>query len=130
MTHPIERASVEQADEKRRAALIERLGTIADLACSKPLECELGDIAYDLLREAAAQIASDRLHLANRVQQARDAGFAEGRDSMRQDILNVEMSPTTPSASDFDHGWDAAVKAYRKQMSALSAEANEGRCDG
>jgi hypothetical protein len=53
-----------EAQDKRRLALIERMGTIADLACSKPLEGELGDVAYDLLREAAAQISSDRLRLA------------------------------------------------------------------
>ncbi len=56
--------SVERAVQDRRAALVERIGTIADLACGKPLEGELGDIAYDLLRQAAAQIASDRLRLA------------------------------------------------------------------
>ena len=44
---------------RRRAALINRIGTIADLAASKPLEGELGDIAYDLLRQAAAQMSSD-----------------------------------------------------------------------
>jgi len=49
--------------DKRRTALIERLGTIADMACAKPLKGELGDIAYDLLREAAAQIASDNKRL-------------------------------------------------------------------
>lgn len=52
------------AQERRRLALIERIGTIADLADSKPLLGELGDIAYDLLRQAAAQISSDRLHIA------------------------------------------------------------------
>lgn len=46
--------------DKRRLALIERIGTVADLACSKPLEGELGDVAYELLRQAAAQLASDR----------------------------------------------------------------------
>jgi len=59
-------AEVTQADlaDKRSLALIERLGTVADLACSKPLAGELGDVAYDLLRQAAAQISSDRLRLA------------------------------------------------------------------
>lgn len=50
-----------QAQDKRRLALIERLGTVADLACQTPLPGELGDVAYDLLRQAAAQISSDRL---------------------------------------------------------------------
>lgn len=52
-----------EAQAKRRDALIERIGYIADLACSKPLQGELGDIAYDLLRQAAAQIASDKIRL-------------------------------------------------------------------
>jgi len=52
-----------EAQDRRRTALIERLGTIADLACTTPLPGELGDVAYDLLRQAAAQIASDRLHI-------------------------------------------------------------------
>lgn len=47
--------------QKRRAALVERLGMVADLACQTPSPGDLGDVAYDLLREAAAQIASDRL---------------------------------------------------------------------
>lgn len=51
---------------KRRAALVERLGTVADLACKTPLVGELGDIAYDLLRQAAAQIASDKQQMVER----------------------------------------------------------------
>lgn len=56
--------AVRAAKDKRRSALIERIGTIADLACEKPLQGELGDVAYDLLRQAAAQISSDRKALA------------------------------------------------------------------
>jgi hypothetical protein len=59
-----EHLELREAQDRRRLALIERLGTIADLTHAKPLEGELGDIAYDLLREAAAQIASDRQHIA------------------------------------------------------------------
>jgi hypothetical protein len=36
---------------------------IADLACATPLQGDLGDVAYDLLRQAAAQIASDAKRL-------------------------------------------------------------------
>ena len=61
---PKDESDLRAAQHKRRAALIERIGTIADMACDKPLQGELGDIAYDLLREAAAQIASDRKRLA------------------------------------------------------------------
>lgn len=63
-----------EAQDKSRLALIERIGTIADMACQKPLEGELGDIAYDLLRRAAAQISSDRLRLAALDSRAGDAG--------------------------------------------------------
>jgi hypothetical protein len=58
---------------KRRAALIERLGVIADLLCGSPLEGEMGDIAYDLLRQAAAQISSDKLRLARLTDRAEHA---------------------------------------------------------
>lgn len=54
-----------KAQDKRRMALIERIGTIADMTAEKPLQGELGDIAYDLLRQAAAQISSDRKRLAS-----------------------------------------------------------------
>lgn len=64
LTYPAATGSVREAQDKRRAALIERLGAAADLACETPLPGDLGDVAYDLLREAAAQIASDRQHIA------------------------------------------------------------------
>ncbi|WP_235037758.1 MULTISPECIES: hypothetical protein [unclassified Novosphingobium] len=50
--------------DKRRLALIERIGAAADLMDGKPLEGELADVAYDLLRQAAAQLSSDRLRVA------------------------------------------------------------------
>ncbi|WP_010184757.1 hypothetical protein [Sphingomonas sp. PAMC 26605] len=56
---------VMQVQDARRAALIERLGTVADLACANPLPTDLGDVVYDLLRQSAAQIASDRKRLAH-----------------------------------------------------------------
>lgn len=52
------------AQARRRKALIERLGTFADLLCQEPLQGEHGDMAYDLLRQAAAQISSDQLRLS------------------------------------------------------------------
>ena len=56
--------ALEAAQQDRRKALIERLGTVADLACATPFPGDLGDVAYDLLRQAAAQISSDRLRFA------------------------------------------------------------------
>ncbi|GEM_PF-4101182 len=63
-TPAAEKADVVEAQDKRRTALIERISTIADLASEKPLQGELGDVAYDLLRQAAAQMSSDRLRIA------------------------------------------------------------------
>lgn len=59
--------------DKRRLALIERIGTAADLMDGKPLEGELADVAYDLLRQAAAQLSSDRLRLARVLPPAAEA---------------------------------------------------------
>jgi len=58
-------AVVTEDQQRRRAALVERIGTIADLTCQTPLAGDLGDGAYDLLRQAAAQISSDGLRLAS-----------------------------------------------------------------
>lgn len=52
------------AGEARRIALIERLGTFGDLLSSDPLDGEKGDVAYELIRQAAAQISSDRQRLS------------------------------------------------------------------
>ena len=60
----ITQSDLEVAKDKRREALIERISMIADLCCENPLEGECGDVAYDLLRQAAAQIGSDRQALA------------------------------------------------------------------
>ena len=46
--------------DARRTALIERLGTFADMCSVSPLPGDAGDVAYDLIRQAAAQISSDR----------------------------------------------------------------------
>jgi hypothetical protein len=61
------------AQDARRAALIERLSTTADLCCATPLAGDLGDVAYDLLRQAAAQIASDRQRIASQAAQPAEA---------------------------------------------------------
>lgn len=62
--------------EARRSALVERIGAFADLLCSDPLPGVNGDVAYDLLRQAAAQISSDRLRLTST--RAQVDGGAEG----------------------------------------------------
>ena len=69
------REDVTQAQDERRGALVERLGTFADLLCQAPLPGDAGDVAYELIRQAAAQIASDRQQLARLAHTARpDAG--------------------------------------------------------
>ncbi len=64
MTTATPEAALADAQDKWRAALIERLGTFADLLGTDPLPGDTGDVAYDLLRQAAAQISSDRLRIA------------------------------------------------------------------
>lgn len=49
----------------RSVALETRLLEFADLCCEAPLEGAMGDVAYDLIRQAAAQIASDRKRIAS-----------------------------------------------------------------
>lgn len=60
----VTQAQFDADQQRRREALVERLLKVADLCCDNPLPGELGDVAYDLLREAAARIASDRLRFA------------------------------------------------------------------
>ncbi|WDA37823.1 hypothetical protein [Sphingobium sp. YC-XJ3] len=67
-----------EAKRKRRAALVERISTFADLLSSEPIEGEKGDIAYDLLRQAAAQIASDQRKAALPELQALGQEFEAG----------------------------------------------------
>ncbi|WP_156448096.1 hypothetical protein [Sphingobium sp. CCH11-B1] len=63
-----------EAQDQRRAALIERLGTFADLTSADPLEGEKGDVAYELIRQAAAQMSSDHLRLASAKSPDADGG--------------------------------------------------------
>jgi hypothetical protein len=51
--------------EERSAALETRLLEFADLCCETPLAGGMGDVAYDLIRQAVAQIASDRQRIAS-----------------------------------------------------------------
>lgn len=105
--------ALREAKDQRRAALIERIGTVADLACSKPLEGELGDVAYDLLRQAAAQIASDRKRISalaipapafvepaeDALREARAAGRDEGVEAAIEWIKDsAAKHPGTPFA--------------------------------
>lgn len=69
------------AQDRKREALIVRLGAFADLLCQEPLPGASGDVAYDLLRQAAAQIASDRQHIArHREQETREQSRNVGRE--------------------------------------------------
>lgn len=88
--------SLFEQQQARRLALIERLGTVADLACQTPLTGELGDVAYDLLRQAAAQIASDR-----------------------QQFAAASPKPTTVEASGMVPVWQEALDAQEAECRAL-----------
>lgn len=55
----------EGLNTERSVALETRLSEFADLCCETPLNGAMGDVAYNLLRQAAAQIASDRQRLAS-----------------------------------------------------------------
>ncbi len=94
MTHDEMRA-IAEAQNKRRIALIERLGTFADLLCSNPLPGDSGDVAYDLLRQAAAQISSDRLVLADLA--AKDARLAVMREALTRTQWMLETVVRTNS---------------------------------
>lgn len=75
------------AQDRKREALIVRLGAFADLLCQEPLPGASGDVAYDLLRQAAAQIASDRQHIArHREQETREQplDLAEENERLRE----------------------------------------------
>jgi hypothetical protein len=63
MTEP-NQAGVRSDQDRRRAALIERIGKVVYLCADTPLQGDLGDAAYELLIQASAQIASDRKRLS------------------------------------------------------------------
>jgi hypothetical protein len=92
VTDTTEQQAVTVAQEARRVALIERIGTIADQACSAPLAGELGDVAYDLLRQAAAQISSDRQHIARLASVSSASAEGQVREAfsgvMRAEVVN------------------------------------------
>lgn len=85
--------------DKRRLALIERIGTAADLMDGKPLDGDLADVAYDLLRQAAAQLSSDRQRLA---------------------------TAPAPAAGDEEH---PSAQDYRNRAERAEAECAELRAD-
>ncbi len=94
MSGAVEGVALREAQDARRLALIERLGTIADRACATPLPGDLGDVAYDLLRQAAAQISSDRLHIALITPPARSyADGVEDAAKVCEDQQQVFLSP-------------------------------------
>jgi len=134
------REDVTQAQDARRGALVERLGTFSDSLCQVPLQGVLGDVAYDLLRQAAAQIASDRQHIARLAHTARhDAGdeLAEikasmayrtsliGRETARADAAEAKLSAPEsdqrPDAGDEDVERVARRDPMARGASALAA---------
>lgn len=91
----------------RRSALIERISTIADLSCAKPLQGELGDVAYDLLRQAAAQLSSDAMLIETQA-----AEIAALRERVSQ-IANLGscVHAKTPQYKLFQQAIDIAMGA-------------------
>lgn len=78
-------APVEARRQRQRAALEERMLKAADLCCETPLPGPLGDFAYDLLKQGAAQIASDRRIFARLATEAsKDAEIERLKALLRQ----------------------------------------------
>lgn len=122
MKSDLERAR-EVDQDTRRVALIERLGTIADLCSQTPLSGDLGDVAYDLLRQAAAQISSDRLRLAFAKSECatRDAEIERLRGALEEiAALPGEINPNNYGHDDVCILNDGFVETYRVARAALS----------
>ena len=110
----------------RRNALIERIGNIADLCCEQPLSGELGDVAYDLLRQAAAQISSDALQIgklialpddaAGRMAELQLAAFLAGRGSVTSMKNGTRAAKPGPTMDDYRRMAQAALTAARAQV--------------
>ena len=111
MTHPIERASVEQA----RADDF-WIGAYRSVKRERKAQ-GLGMRGWQ--QEAALRA----------IQQAREAGFAEGVE--RAAKVCRDQQTENPQVA-IKHGMDynAACDDCEHFIKALSAEANEGRCDG
>ena len=116
MTHPIERASVEQADRDAAANAVRAYRDRKNGDWQQRIhdgKCDDGEMVQAFARHR---------------QQARDAGFAEGVEAYRSGFRDaryffdpsVAKTESTPEEDDY-------VRAY---AAALSTEANEGRCDG
>lgn len=116
---------VSAMQDKRRLVLIERIGTVADLAASKPLEGELGDVAYDLLREAAAQISSDRHRLAS---QSLSSDIEAERDRLRLEtkaVWRCAIGDVTGALDILKNRWvNSKRKAEREAGATLSGVLN------
>lgn len=110
--------TLEEDQDRRRTALVERLGTVADLACAAPFPGKLGDVAYDLLRQAAAQIASDRL----RIRRLAATGAGESVEAMRERCAKVADSNRTDDGS----MWDRAAATIASEIRDPSFT-NQGR---
>ena len=76
---PAEPVGLREDQRRRRETLIERIGTFADGLSAKPLPGVQGDVAYDLLRQAAAQISSDNLALSTLTRTDEASAEGEGR---------------------------------------------------
>jgi len=110
----------------RRNALIERIGNIADLCCEQPLSGELGDVAYDLLRQAAAQISSDALQIgklialpddaAGRMAELQLAAFLAGRGSVTSMKNGTRAAKPGPTMDDYRRMAQAALTTARAQV--------------
>ena len=117
MTHPIERASVEQADREAAANIM------------------IGEGARNGFMDDHPWVQAFARHR----QQARDAGFAEGvsraaelaeayskrNDKPYRELINAPLATQVRYEGHHYAGMNIAVA-----IRALSVEANEGRCDG
>lgn len=105
----ITQSDLEVAKDKRREALIERISMIADLCCENPLEGECGDVAYDLLRQAAAQIGSDRQAIA-----AQSAEI----ERLKAEIQRLDLN----GVHTFSDTCDRLPCVQRREIEALKAD--------
>lgn len=100
------------AQDRKREALIVRLGAFADLLCQEPLPGASGDVAYDLLRQAAAQIASDRQHIARHREQETREQPLDTIQRLGQEFDGEQPRLGREAVRDAIH--DAIVSAYRQ----------------
>lgn len=115
--------SLFEQQQKRREALAERLSIVADLACQTPFTDDLGDVAYDLLRQAAAQIASDRHRLAALTQPPETTPVSGDEvERVALALLNDDRARNGwPAADALSHLADHDADAYRSSARAAIA---------